>query len=113
MLLNVTTSILNLTLDMLSNIFCFFVCINDYCVVNLLPIIYSYYLLCLCSVLFGLLCVVVLALSFCHTLYTHICIFHCDEKPNAWTVAGSSSLDQKTLITFPFFWFSLLNILHI
>lgn len=71
--------------------------INDNCIVNLLPIIYHFYLLCCAMFLFGLSCVVVLALSFCHTLYTYICILHCDEKPNAWTVAGSSSLDQKTL----------------
>lgn len=93
----------------------------DYCAVNLLPIIYSYDLPSVQCFLFGLLCVVVVALSVCPVLcpYTHIFTYLIEgEKPKAWTVAGSGSLDQKTL-SLPyllidiFFGSLLLNILHI
>ncbi len=103
MLHNFTTSILNLILDMLGDFFSFFKLMIIVLLICYLLFSIIIYCVVQCSFLAFFLCVVVLALSFCHTLYTYICIFHCDENPNAWTVAGSSSLDQKTLPLLCFF----------
>lgn len=101
MLHNVTASILNLILDVLGEFFCFLFYINDYCVVNLLPVIYYYFFIVFVQCSFWAFCVLSPWRSLSVTLsihtYLYICIFHCGEKPIAWTVAGSSSLDQKTL----------------
>lgn len=58
-----------------------FLCFFYVSIVNLLPIIYF---LLQCS--FDLLCAIALALAVTLSLYTYLCIFHCDEKPNAWTL---------------------------
>lgn len=116
MLHNFTTSILNLILDMLGDIFLFPFFILMIIVLLICYLLFTVFIYCVVQCSFWpFLCVVVLALSFCHTLYTYICIFHCDENPNAWTVAGSSSLDQKTLplLLFFYYYFPLLSVKYL
>lgn len=108
---NVTTFILNPILNMLGDIFCLLFYINGCCIVDLPTIISYYYLLCLYNVLFDLLCVVVLALSFCHTLHIYTYFIVMGKKTNSWTVVGSSSLDQKTLSLL--FFFFLLSVKYL
>lgn len=115
MLHNVTTSILNLSLDMLGDMFCFFFYVNDYCVLLIRYLLFTIIIYCVCAMFFLAFCVLSSWLSLSVTLSIHTYAYFIvmkNQTHGLWLEAVAWTR-RHCHYFFLFFWFSLLNILHI